>query len=333
MQFINRAAELVVKNGGSLSGEHGDGQSRGALLNKMYGDKLVDVFRQFKSIWDPEWKMNPGKVVDPYPPDANLKWSPENYHPAAVETYFRYPQDQGSFAKAANRCVGVGKCRREGGGTMCPSYMVTREEIHSTRGRARLLYEMLEGDVVADGWRDEHVFEALDLCLACKGCRNECPVNVDMATYKAEFLSHYYAGRLRPRTAYTMGLVYWWARLASLAPGMANFFSQTWPFSALMKLAAGVAPERPGPVFGDKDLCGLVPCAAARRPATGPHAQAESRAGSVEPRGRAAISIRYIRRGEWPELQRDGRLEPPCEPIALSDAAGPVVARHVYEFL
>ncbi len=132
MEFINRAADLVVQNGGSLSGEHGDGQSRGALLEKMYGFKMVDVFRQFKSIWDPQWKMNPGKVVDPYPPDVNLKWSPQNYHPATVETYFSYPKDKGSFAKAANRCVGVGKCRREDGGVMCPSYMVTREETYST---------------------------------------------------------------------------------------------------------------------------------------------------------------------------------------------------------
>ena len=136
MRFIDRAADLVVKHGGALSGEHGDGQARAALLAKMYGSKLVDAFRQFKSIWDPAGKMNPGKVVDPYPPDANLKWSPQNYHPATVETQFRYPSDHGSFAEAVNRCVGVGKCRREDAGTMCPSYMVTREETYSTRGRA-----------------------------------------------------------------------------------------------------------------------------------------------------------------------------------------------------
>ncbi len=248
-RFLDKAADLVVSLGGSFSGEHGDGQARGALLEKMYGRELVDAFREFKTIWDPDGKMNPGKVIDPYPPDANLKWSPDNYHPASVETYFRYPQDHGSFANAANRCVGVGKCRREGGGTMCPSYMVTREEIHSTRGRARLLYEMLEGDVVADGWRDEHVHEALDLCLACKGCRNDCPVNVDMATYKAEFLAHYYQGRLRPMTAYTMGWIYWWARLASHVPAAANFFTQTWPFSSWMKYFAGIAPERQIPRF------------------------------------------------------------------------------------
>ncbi|MCB0031315.1 MAG: 4Fe-4S dicluster domain-containing protein, partial [Anaerolineales bacterium] len=172
----------------------------------MYGEALVDAFRDYKSIWDPAWKMNPGKVVDPYQPDQNLRMGPE-YHPHEPKTHFKFPDDEGSFAKAAARCVGVGKCRRESGGTMCPSYMVTKEEEDSTRGRARMLFEMLQGDVIADGWRDDHVREALDLCLACKGCRNDCPVNVDMATYKAEFLSHYYAGRLRPPAAYTMGLI------------------------------------------------------------------------------------------------------------------------------
>ena len=247
--FIERAADLVIAQGGSLSGEHGDGQARGALLEKMYGRELLEAFREFKSLWDPVGKMNPGKVVDPYPPDANWKWSPQNYHPQSVDTYFRFPQDGGSFAQAANRCVGVGKCRREQEGTMCPSYMVTREEMHSTRGRARLLYEMLQGDVVADGWRDDHVREALDLCLACKGCRNECPVSVDMATYKAEFLAHYYQGRLRPRTAYAMGWIYWWARLASRMPRLVNFLTHSWPFSWLAKWSAGIAPQREIPEF------------------------------------------------------------------------------------
>jgi len=132
---------------------------------------------------------------------------------------------------------------------MCPSYMVTREEIHSTRGRARLLYEMLQGDVVAKGWRDTHVREALDLCLACKGCRNECPVNVDMATYKSEFLAHYYAGRLRPVTAYSMGWIYWWVRLASQIPRVANFFTHSRPFSTLMKFAGGISHQREIPRF------------------------------------------------------------------------------------
>lgn len=248
LAFLDKAADLVVRYGGSLSGEHGDGQARAALLPKMFGDELVDAFRHFKSIWDPAWKMNPGKVVDPYLPDENLRMGPD-YHPKRVKTHFKFPEDDGSFANAAERCVGVGKCRRLEGGTMCPSYMVTREEEDSTRGRSRLLFEMLQGDVIADGWRDDHVRAALDLCLACKGCKNECPVNVDMATYKAEFLSHYYAGRLRPRAAYTMGLIYWWARLAAYMPRVANFFTQTPPLSTLVKRVGGIAPQRQLPAF------------------------------------------------------------------------------------
>jgi hypothetical protein len=147
VHFISDAADLVVSYGGSLSGEHGDGQSRAALLPKMYGDELIQAFRDFKAIWDPAWKMNPGKVVDAYRPDQNLRLGTD-YRPWLPETHFRFPDDHGSFAKAALRCVGVGKCRRMDGGIMCPSFMVTREEAHSTRGRARLLFEMLEADVI-----------------------------------------------------------------------------------------------------------------------------------------------------------------------------------------
>ncbi|MGH9470132.1 MAG: FAD-binding and (Fe-S)-binding domain-containing protein, partial [Terriglobia bacterium] len=190
--FTREAAELVVSFGGSLSGEHGDGQSRAELLPIMYGEDLVNAFREFKRIWDPEWKMNPGKIVDPYRRDENLRLGAQ-YEPWRPHTAFKYPDDSGTFAHAALRCVGIGNCRREEGGTMCPSYMVTREEKDSTRGRSRLLFEMLRGEVIHGGWREESVFDALDLCLSCKGCKGDCPVNVDMAMYKAEFLSHYYA--------------------------------------------------------------------------------------------------------------------------------------------
>src|ERR1041385_4446040 len=159
--------------------------------------------------------MNPGKVVKPFRRDQNLRYG-ENYDPPQLRSHFKFPDDKGSFSYAIERCVGVGECRRHENGTMCPSYMATREEMHSTRGRARLLWEMLNGSLTAkNGWRDNHVHEALDLCLACKGCKTDCPVNVDMATYKAEFLSHYYEGRRRPVAAYTMGLIYWWSRLAA----------------------------------------------------------------------------------------------------------------------
>jgi FAD/FMN-containing dehydrogenase/Fe-S oxidoreductase len=246
--FMEEAADLVVRYGGSLSGEHGDGQSRAELLPKMFGPELVQAFREFKYIWDPDGKMNPGKVVDPYLLDQNLRLG-VTYNPPQPATHFKFPDDDGSFARATTRCVGVGKCRRMGDGTMCPSYMVTREESASTRGRARALFEMLEGDVIANGWRDKHVAETLDLCLSCKGCRRECPVNVDMATYKAEFLSHYYQGRLRPPSAYAMGLIYWWARLAAHMPGLVNFATHAPVLGDMAKLMAGVAPQRQMPVF------------------------------------------------------------------------------------
>jgi Fe-S oxidoreductase len=246
--FLREAAELCAGYGGSLSGEHGDGQARAEFLPIMYGEELVAAFRAFKAIWDPKGKMNPGKVVDPDPVDANLRLGPD-YAPAEPATRFAFADDDGSFERATLRCVGIGKCRRAEGGVMCPSYMVTGEEMHSTRGRAHLLHEMLRGDPLGGGWRDEHVKEALELCLACKGCKSDCPINVDMATYKAEFLSHYYEGRLRPRPAYAMGLIHWWARLAALAPGVANFVTQTPGVSAVAKLLAGAHPKRRIPAF------------------------------------------------------------------------------------
>ncbi|HLK49406.1 MAG TPA: FAD-binding and (Fe-S)-binding domain-containing protein [Bryobacteraceae bacterium] len=246
--FVSDAADLVVAYGGSLSGEHGDGQSRAELLPKMYGAELVQAFREFKSIWDPDWKMNPGKVVDPHPIDADLRLGTA-YHPPEPATHFSYPADQYSFSRAAMRCVGVGACRRENSGTMCPSYMATREEMHSTRGRAHLLFEMLRGDPLEGGWRNEPVREALDLCLSCKGCKGECPVNVDMATYKSEFLSHYYEGRVRPRNAYASGLIHWWSRAAERSPATANFLTQTPVLRSLAKWAAGYAQVREIPRF------------------------------------------------------------------------------------
>ncbi|MGQ0643738.1 MAG: FAD-binding and (Fe-S)-binding domain-containing protein [Gemmatimonadaceae bacterium] len=248
-RFVSDAADLVVRYGGSLSGEHGDGQSRAELLHKMFGPELVEAFREFKAIWDPSGKMNPGKVVDAYRLDENLRHGP-GHAPKQVQTHFSYPgSDRGSFARATLRCVGVGECRRSHEGTMCPSYMVTREEKHSTRGRARLLFEMLQGEVISDGWKSEEVRDALDLCLACKGCKRECPVSVDMATYKAEFLAHYYQGRLRPRHAYAFGLIGRWARFAELSPALANFFTQTPSLGRVAKATAGIATQRRIPAF------------------------------------------------------------------------------------
>jgi FAD/FMN-containing dehydrogenase/Fe-S oxidoreductase len=254
LAFIDQAADLVVSYGGSLSGEHGDGQARAALLPKMFGPELVGAFEEFKALWDPDWKMNPGKLVRPNGPDENLRLGID-YRPWDPPTHLHFAEDRGSFAHAALRCVGVGKCRRlqSDGGVMCPSYMATLEERHSTRGRARLLFEMLERDAIGrHGWRDESVKEALDLCLSCKGCKSECPVNVDMAAYKAEFLHHYYAGRLRPRSAYAFGLIHWWARLASPVAPLVNFVTQAPWLSDLAKAAAGMAPERRIPRFANQ---------------------------------------------------------------------------------
>jgi len=244
--FMEDAAALVASYGGSLSGEHGDGQARAELLDRMFGPELVEAFREFKAIWDPDHQMNPGKVSDPYPLDTNLRMAPP-YQPRQVQTYFSFHDDGGSFAAAAERCFGVGACRDQEG-VMCPSYQATWEEKHSTRGRARLLFEMMRGESLDGGWRSEEVKEALDLCLACKGCKNECPVRVDMATYKAEFLAHYYEGRLRPRQAYALGLIMFWARLASKAPRLANSLAS----NPLGKRLAGIAPERTPPRFADE---------------------------------------------------------------------------------
>jgi len=245
--FLDDAADLVVSLGGSLSGEHGDGQALAELLPRMYGEELVEAFREFKSIWDPDWRMNPGKVVHPNPIDSYVKLALPLARPRVA---FSYPEDGGDFTHAAVRCVGVGRCRKPGGqDVMCPSYVVTREEEHSTRGRARLLFELLAGDVLRDGWRSCEVEEALDLCLSCKGCTHDCPADVDMPTYKAEFLHHRYAGRLRPRQAYALGLIDKVARVAALEPELFNALATIPPFAQGLKLAAGITQRRALPRF------------------------------------------------------------------------------------
>ena len=217
----------------------------------MFGEELVEAFGAFKRIWDPACKMNPGKIVDPYLPTENLRIGTD-YAPPQLDTHFRFPKDDHNFARTVLRCVGVGNCRRTHGGTMCPSFMATREERHSTRGRARLLFEMLKGEVITGGWRDEHVHEALDLCLACKGCKGDCPVNVDMASYKAEFMSRYYAGRIRPRAAYSMGRIHRWARIAAHAPGLVNSIMRSGLFAPIVKQLGGIAQDREMPAFAQQ---------------------------------------------------------------------------------
>ncbi|WJV48001.1 FAD-binding and (Fe-S)-binding domain-containing protein [Streptomyces flavofungini] len=247
-RFSEDLADLVVAHGGSLSGEHGDGQARAELLPKMYGTELVRLFERVKDLWDPAGLLNPDMLVRPAPLDTNLRFTPLPRKP--VDVAFGYPHDGGDFAAAVRRCVGVAKCRTttaaSGGGVMCPSFRATGEEEHSTRGRARLLHEMLAGEVVEDGWRSTEVRDALDLCLSCKGCRSDCPVGVDMATYKAEFLHHHYAGRRRPAAHYAMGRLPRWLRAvaATRTARVANLLAAVGPLAALAKRLGGIEPRR-----------------------------------------------------------------------------------------
>ncbi|MBU7598376.1 FAD-binding oxidoreductase [Streptomyces sp. P38-E01] len=244
-EFSTELAKTVVAHGGSLSGEHGDGQARAELLPTMYGPELVRVFGEFKDLWDPANMLNPGILARPHRLDENLRF--EVLPRTPPETVFAYPHDGGDFSAAVRRCVGVAKCRNTSAGAnvMCPSFRVTGEEQHSTRGRARLLHEMLAGDVVKDGWQSDEVDEALDLCLSCKGCRSDCPVGVDMATYKAEFLHQRYRGRVRPAAHYAMGRLPLWLRLTDVlrAAPLLNLLART-PLAAVAKRLGGIAPER-----------------------------------------------------------------------------------------
>ena len=295
--FLDRAADIVIALGGSLSGEHGDGRARAALLPKMFGNELMQAFREFKALWDPDNRMNPGVLMDPAPafmreaqtveapafrpgnnppqkegalapasrihqPDDHLRLGAgyKSPHPA---TFFQFPDDHGSFGEATLRCVGVGACRKETAGTMCPSYMATREEQHSTRGRAHLLWELMEGKVIGSpngtpDWQNEQVREALDLCLSCKACKSECPVNVDVATYKSEFLAHYYGDRLRKPQHYAFGFMDRLAHAASLIPGLtprlANLPLATPGISHAIKAVLGVAQQRTLPRFAARSF-------------------------------------------------------------------------------
>jgi Fe-S oxidoreductase len=246
--FTGEAADLVVKFKGSLSGEHGDGQSRGELLVKMFGEELIEAFRKFKTIWDPQWKMNPGKKIDAYSRDENLRLGAD-FSFRHADTVFKYPDDQNNFGRAVMRCVGVGECRKTDHGLMCPSYMATRDEKHSTRGRAHLLFEMMTHDVITDEWNNKGVKEALDLCLACKGCLGECPVKVDVATYKAEFFYHHYKNRFRPLHAYIFGNIDRVAKTGSAFPSLFNFFLNGPLISNFSKFISGISAARKLPAL------------------------------------------------------------------------------------
>jgi len=258
-EFIERAADLVLSFGGSLSGEHGDGQSRAALLPKMFGLELMQAFREFKALWDPANRMNPGKLVDAvrvYDPVENLRHvmadSASAHCHTALETHFVFAADEGSLERATERCVGVGACRNTEGGVMCPSFRATGEEQHSTRGRVRLLWEMLAGALQNEGFQSKAVHEALDLCLSCKACKSECPVQVDMAAYKSEFLAQRYKGRLHLLHHYIFGFADRLARWGSVTPALTNALLTGPLTSPLIKWMVSVAQERQLPRLAAK---------------------------------------------------------------------------------
>jgi FAD/FMN-containing dehydrogenase/Fe-S oxidoreductase len=242
-EFVERAADIVVSYGGSISGEHGDGKARGALLSKMFGPELIRAFSEFKAVWDQQNKMNPNNLVNTTPVTENLRLGAD-FNPLSPATHFTFPEDGGSFASASLRCIGLGECRKNESGTMCPSYMVTLEEEHSTRGRAHLLFESLQGEIVKGGWKDEKVKKAMDLCLSCKACKSECPTNVDIATYKAEFLAHFYENHSRPLNNYAFGMIDRWARLGSLFAPLSNFMISAPGFRQIARGALHLAGQR-----------------------------------------------------------------------------------------
>ncbi|MDR9424591.1 MAG: FAD-linked oxidase C-terminal domain-containing protein [Marinobacter sp.] len=250
--FTEEAADLVVSYGGSLSGEHGDGQARAELWPRMFGPELMQAFADFKALWDPEHRLNPHKLIDPYRLDENLRVGPD-YNPIEPRPlHFTFPKDLGSFAQAAGRCVGVGKCRSGSGGIMCPSFRGTREEQYSTRGRARLLFEMLEGDPLDTGWDSPAVHDALDMCLGCKACKHECPVQVDMATYKSEFMAHYYERNRRPKQAWTLGMIHEWSRVAGHAPRLVNTLAGLPGINQAVRAVTGISEHRALPKFSER---------------------------------------------------------------------------------
>jgi FAD/FMN-containing dehydrogenase/Fe-S oxidoreductase len=248
-EFVEAAADLTVAHGGSLSGEHGDGRARSELMSRMYSAEVLALFEGVKHLFDPGDLLNPGVLVDARPFDADLRLAARLREPRHT---LRLVHDRGSAVEAVHRCTGVGRCIADntgGGGVMCPSYAATRDEKDSTRGRSRVLQEMVNGSLVSDGWRSDELHEALDLCLSCKGCASDCPTGVDMATYKAEALHQRYRGRLRPRSHYALGRLPRWARLAAPVAPLANRVLRLRAVQRLAKTAAGIDQRRGIPAF------------------------------------------------------------------------------------
>ncbi|MQA62707.1 MAG: FAD-binding protein [Actinophytocola sp.] len=264
--FMRAASELVVAHGGALSGEHGDGRARSEFLSTMYSQEMLRAFAEFKAVWDPRGRLNPGVIVDPSAVSDDLRLDPGNKW-RKLPVKLALHEDRGEIGQAVHRCVGVGKCRTTSGGVMCPSYRATRDEKDSTRGRARVLQEMLLGETVKDGWRSDEVGEALDLCLSCKGCKSDCPVGVDMATYKSEYLFQRYRRRIRPASHYSMGWLPMLARAGARIPKTVNAIMSSW-LSGAVKRAGGIAKERELPRFAEQTF---IDAYAAREPRATPH--------------------------------------------------------------
>lgn len=262
--FVTAAADLVVAHGGSLSGEHGDGRARSELLSRMYPPELIRTFEAFKAVFDPNDIMNPGILVRPRPVDVDIR---------ATGTVVMLPMEgfpalEGTgFAQEVGHCVGVGRCRSEehsAGRVMCPSFAATRDEKDSTRARAKVLHELLAGDLIAADWSAPEVEDALDLCLSCKGCKSDCPTGIDMATYKSEVLYQRYRRRLRPRSHYTLGQLPKWLRLARRSRRLAAAYGRARWARPLVARIAGMDPRRGLPVIATDSLRAWFSARAAR---------------------------------------------------------------------
>ncbi|MFP5346650.1 MAG: FAD-binding and (Fe-S)-binding domain-containing protein [Actinomycetes bacterium] len=255
--FLFDAARLAARHGGSMSGEHGDGRARSELLPLMYSPQALALFQRVKGLFDPGDLLNPGVIVRPARVEADVRVASAKPLSRKEDGAlgFRYRHDRGDLSMAVHRCTGVGKCRADitaGGGVMCPSYLATRNEKDTTRGRARVLQDAVAGHLGTDAWRSEAVHDVLDLCLSCKGCSADCPTGVDMATYKAEALYQKYRRRPRPRSHYSLGWLPRWTRLLARMPaltGPANGALRARALHPLVTWSAGVDRRRGLPVF------------------------------------------------------------------------------------
>ncbi|GAA1392567.1 FAD-binding and (Fe-S)-binding domain-containing protein [Luteococcus peritonei] len=323
-EFVEQAAALAARHGGSMSGEHGDGRARSALLGAMYSPEAISLFGQVKQLFDPHNLLNPGVLVDPRPVEADIRVAATLASPLRTE--------DPDFVTAVHQCTGVGKCLADstaGGGVMCPSFQATRDEKDSTRGRARVLQEMVNGSLVAEGWRSPEVHEALDLCLSCKGCSRDCPTGIDMPSYKSRVLHESYKGRLRPMSHYALGWLPRWGRLVTRVPGVgavANLGTQLPGAKHLVRLAAGVDQRRPMPEFrtggsARSDFRGLGAVEGAARPGLEQQAQAEHSDDTTPSPYAPSRLVRRVASG-----LTAGRTRPTPGPVSAPEGQGrPVV--------